>query len=194
MLLSYWDCHRRIYELSLWDCYFPALNFPRKWWVLRGIENPETVAQHQMDATLMVMRFKKEIERIGGDIIIIQDTLLAHDSAEPYMKLWDVTPHCKVPPEVKRAQEESTFRRIHRENPYMLRLWLESEDGLTLDWRIAKEIDKLHWIDKARYYEDKLDMPWLTTEFFTHSVCVKNEVSIDFLLRYVVNLYENKPR
>jgi len=40
-----------------------------------------------MDAALMVIRFKNEIEQIGGDIVTIQDTLLAHDSAEPYMKL-----------------------------------------------------------------------------------------------------------
>ncbi len=176
MLLNRWDCHRRIEELSLWDCYIPASHLPRKWWVIRGIENPETVAQHEMDAAILTARFNSEISRIGGDVLIIQDTLLCHDNGEPKMILKDITPHCWVSAKIKREQEEAAIRDIYKNNPYMLRLWLESEDGVTLNWRIAKEIDKLQAIEKACYYEDTLGIPGLREEFFTYAVVTKNKL------------------
>jgi 5'-deoxynucleotidase YfbR-like HD superfamily hydrolase len=52
MITNPYDCHERIDALNLWQLYIPASNLERRWWVLRGIPNPETVAQHQIRAAL----------------------------------------------------------------------------------------------------------------------------------------------
>lgn len=137
---------------------------------------------------MVTQQFKKEVEKLWIDILIVQDILLVHDIAEPDPRVWDITPHCNVTPETKRQIEEKVIREILPDTSYLLKIWLDYEDGKTSEWQFAMEIDKLQAIEKARYYEDRYSIKWLTEEFFTYSVIKKNQIQTDFWLRYAVDL------
>lgn len=193
MLFTLANCHERIHTLSLEKPYQAISKLGRTGWVRRNIPNPETVAEHQISAALMVTRhFREKMQAMGLDILRIQDTLLIHDLGE--WIVWDFTPHDAISPEEKRRNEEKAVREILWDNHYLMDLWLDYEDGRTHEWKLAMEIDKLQAIDKAREYEDKHGVPWLVEEFFTYSVVKKRQIYTDLLLRYASDLYENKPR
>jgi len=195
MLFNRYDCHKRIDELNIWHLYIAASNLERTGWVLRGIENPETVAQHQMDSALMVVSFfRKQVEFLWLNHSKIQDTLLIHDIAEPDSRVWDITPHCNVSPEEKRRREEEVINEYLWNNPYALKLWTDYEYWITPEWRFAKEIDKLQAILKARFYEDTQWKNWITEEFYRHSVLKKGQISTPFLVQIALEAYESKPR
>ncbi len=198
------DCDRRITELWIWKYYAGPCNewqylwaasLGRTGWIRRWIQNPETIAQHQKSACLMVARqFRSEIEAMGLNIIEIQDTLLMHDIAEPDIRVWDITPGCNISPEQKSKDEEMVIREMFWDNAYLLNLWLNFEYGKTGEWRISREIDKLQAIERASYYEELCKLPWLVEEFFTYAVVKKKQIQTDFLLRYAIWLYEDKAR
>ena len=194
MLRSRSDCHDRIDILSLWELYIPASNLDRTWWVLRNIQNPETVAQHQMDAALLVMKFREKTEALWANILTIQDILLIHDIAESDPRVWDITPHCNVSPKEKRKREEEVINEMLWQNPYALKLWYDYEDWRTIEWRLAMEFDKLQAIIKARFYEDTLGKTWLTEEFYAYSVLKKEQIKTPFLVQAALEAYESKPR
>lgn len=83
---------------------------------------------------------------------------------------------------------------MFQNNPYALKLWIDYEDGHTLEWRLAMEFDKLQAIEQAWIYEELHGINDLTGEFFTYSVIKKKQIQTDFLLRYATEIYENKPR
>lgn len=86
------------------------------------------------------------------------------------------------------------IREMFQDNPHALKLWLDYEDGRTLEGKLAMEFDKIQAIEQARVYEDALGIHWLTEEFYTHSVVKKWQIQTDFLVRFAIDLYENKPR
>lgn len=195
MLFTPADCHTRIVTLSLWNLYKDASKLERTGWVKRNIVSPETLDQHQIWAALMItQKFKSDVEKLWINILATQDTLLIHDLAEPDPRVWDITPNCGISPEAKRNIEEKVIREMLSDKPYLLELWLDYEDGRTPEWRFAMEIDKLQAIETARYYENLYSIPWLTEEFFVYSVTKKNQIQTDFLLRYAIDLQENKTR
>lgn len=194
MLTNRFDCHHRIDELSLWKLYLPASRLARTWWIRKDIQNPETVAQHQMDAAILVGNFRRKLEKMEANIIIIQDTLLLHDIAEPDPRVGDITPHCNVSPTEKRRREEETINEMLWNNPYALKLWYDYEDGRTIEWRLSMEFDKLHAVLKARYYEDSQDKVGLTEEFYKYAVLTKQQIRTPFLVNAALAAYESKPR
>lgn len=194
MITNSYACHERIDALNLWQLYIPASNLERRGWVLRNIPNPETVAQHQIRTALLVRNFSEQIKETWGDILVIQDTLLLHDIAEPDRRVWDITPHCNVSPEEKREREEWVILEMLWTNSYALKLWYDYEDGRTNEWKLAMEFDKLQAILQARLYEDIHGKVWLTEEFYTYSVLKKNQITTPFLVQAALEAYENKPR
>ncbi len=148
-----------------------------------------------MSAALMVTQiFRYDISKLDIDILTVQDTLLIHDLAEPDIRVTDRTPHDTYDADAHRKAEESVIRDILAHDPRLIELWLDYEDGRTLEWKLAMELDKLQAIAQARYYEDSLWIPGLTEEFYSYSVVKKKQIQTDFLLRYALELYESNPR
>ncbi len=195
MLLNKFDCIKRIDQLSLWEYYIPLSNLDRAGWVIRWIENPETVAQHSISSVLMVPQmFRREIEAIGGDICTMQDIFLIHDIHEPRTEGKDITPHDNIEPNEKYRREIKAIKEILGDKPHLLKLWLDYTEWRTLEWRLAREIDKFQAIYMARGYEDRYNIAWLMEEFFSYAVIKKQQITTNFLVRAAVELYENKPR
>ena len=194
MLLTPYECHERIDYFGLEKPYIVASNLERAWYKRRGILNPETVAQHQISAALLCIKFREEITRLWLNIQIIQDTLLIHDIAEPDVRVTDRTPHDIYDPHQHRRNEEAVIKEILRNNPRLVELWLDYEDGRTPEWKFSMEIDKLQAIERSRFYQDQYDIPWLTEEFFIYSAVQKKQIITPFLYLYAVELFDNKPR
>ncbi len=195
ILLTLSDVQERITTLNLRELYLPISKLGRTGWVLRNIPEPETVAEHQIHAALMVtQRFRREIESLGLNLWEIQDTFLIHDIAEGDLRVWDITPFCGISTEDKYAIEEIVICEMLGNKPYLLHLWINYKEWATREWRMAKEIDKLQAIEQARHYENMYKIPGLVEEFYTRAVVEKGQITTDFLLRYAGELYENKPR
>ena len=195
MLLNQFDCIERIDQLSLWKFYIPLSNLERAGWVRHWIEDPETVAQHSISSALMVSQmFRKEIEAIGANIIILQDTLLIHDIHEPRTEGKDITPHDNIDSKEKKRREMEAIQEILGDKPHLLNLWLDFEEWRTLEWRLAKEIDKFQAIFIARKYENKYRILWLIEEFYSNAVIKKQQITTNFLVQAAVEIYNNKTR
>jgi len=138
--------------------------------------------------------FRREIEAIGVDIIVLQDTLLIHDIHEPRIEGKDITPHDNIDPEEKNRRETMAIKEILGDKQHLLNLWLDFEEWRTLEWKLAKEIDKFQAIFRARGYEDTDNIVWLTEEFFSYAVIKKQQITTNFLVQAAIELYENKPR
>ncbi len=193
MLFTVTNCHERINALWLEEVYRNVAKLERAGWVRRNIPNPETVAEHQISAALMVTRhFREKVQGMGLDILRIQDTLLIHDLAEPDPRVNDRTPHDIYDPAEHRKNEELVIREILWNNSYLLNLWLGYFNETTREWKMSLEFDKLQAVYKAREYEDRYNKDWLVREFFSTYYSVTQKT--DFLLRYASDLYENKPR
>lgn len=83
----------------------------RTGWVLRGIKNPESVAEHTYRTTIMAMvladRFKDKLKLDKDKLIQIA---LIHDIAEA--RVGDITPHEKISEKEKHELEKKAAKRI----------------------------------------------------------------------------------
>jgi 5'-deoxynucleotidase YfbR-like HD superfamily hydrolase len=142
----------------------------RKGWVVRGIANPESVAEHSFAAALLALLYlpeklsADEAEQCGAgsyDKRTIVHMLLVHDLAEAY--IGDLLPGEKD--DSKRRQEEQAFEYLGMLGTYTdiadtrgtLRSFQEFEGKATVNARIAKDIDKLENLLQLYLYADKLE-------------------------------------
>jgi 5'-deoxynucleotidase YfbR-like HD superfamily hydrolase len=86
------------------------------------------------------------------------------------------------------------IQEILGDKPHLLNLWLDFEEWRTLEWRLAKEIDKFQAIFMARGYEDKYRILWLIEEFYSNAVIKKQQITTNFLVQAAVEIYNNKTR
>lgn len=128
----------------------------RAGWVLCGVPEPESVAEHMY--------------RMGMISMVVADTArsarvtkmaLVHDLAEAVVG--DITPHDGVSDEDKQTRERRALREIistidARVAKEIEELWEEYEAGETDDARLVKDIDKFEMILQAEEYEVKSDV------------------------------------
>ncbi len=192
MLLNSQDCIGRYSALFLENEYIALQWLNRRWWEIRKVPNPENVAEHSISAALMVTnRFRTQFEKLSLDLLSMQDTLLIHDIQEPVPWVGDITPHDNICPKDKKIREWEAIHAILWNKPTLLWLWSDYENGNTLEWRMAMELDKLQAIEQARSYENQYNIPWLTEEFYTYAVITKGQIKTQFLLDYAHELMGN---
>lgn len=92
-----------------------------------------------------------------------------HDIGEAIAQ--DYTPLDKVSPEQKYQEEYSAIKEISYKSqmPELLSLWVEFEEGETVEATFAKRIDKLDAVLQAEVYAEKGNLPNLPVEFYEHS-------------------------
>jgi len=154
----------------------------RKGWVLRGIKDPESVADHIFRATLMawVLGRRKHglnIEKVMKMALIHDicevyagdttqyDSLLAHKSKKEIEKLTHSWPRFsdserkklslqKFKKE-KKALEKLTKNLSHDLGKEMMDLWMDYENGKTKEGRFFKQMDRLENFLQATEYWKK---------------------------------------
>lgn len=127
----------------------------RTGWVLRDINECETIAGHMY--RMSVMTFLLNENQDGLDRIKCMELALVHDLAE--CLVGDITPYCGISREEKKLREENAMREIvslvepngHR----MLELFEEYEKGETPEAKFVKDLDCLDMMLQAFEYEKR---------------------------------------
>ncbi len=138
----------------------------RSGWIKRGIQNPESVADHTLGAFLLGKFLLPERQSIKGySKSTILEMLLIHDLAEAYTG--DLLPEEKS--EKKISEEESTMEYISLfgsyaevEGPHQnipdqsstLQRWKEFKSQSTINAQIAKDIDKVEALFQLYSYQE----------------------------------------
>jgi putative hydrolase of HD superfamily len=124
----------------------------RAGWRLRGIGDPESVAEHSFRVSLMALVLARSadppVDR--GRCVAMA---LVHDLAECIVG--DITPYDGVSAEEKRRREREAMTRLAglAGDPEILALWAEYDAGATPEARFVKELDKLETVLQAAEYE-----------------------------------------
>lgn len=122
----------------------------RAGWKLRGIAEPESVAEHTFRVALLALV-------LGRDAALDRERCVAmalvHDLAESIVG--DITPYDGVAPEEKRRREREAMSRLTElaGAPEILELWEEYDRSATPEARFVKELDKLETVVQAAEYQ-----------------------------------------
>jgi putative hydrolase of HD superfamily len=123
----------------------------RAGWKLRGIDRPESVADHSFRLALLalVLAPRADPPVDAGRCVAMA---LVHDLAESIVG--DITPYDGVTAEEKRRREEEAMRRLDSlaGGAGLLALWEEYDAAETAEARFIKELDKLETAIQAAEY------------------------------------------
>jgi putative hydrolases of HD superfamily len=123
----------------------------RAGWKLRGIEAPESVAEHTFRLALLALVLAPKSDP-PLDRARCVAMALVHDLAESLVG--DITPYDGVSASEKRRREEAAMRRLSdlADDAEILDLWREYDAAATPEARFVKELDKLETVLQASEY------------------------------------------
>lgn len=150
---------------------------PRTGWLLRGVTDPESIAEHCFGVCVVAMLLVDDLRARGiavdGERVLRM--AIVHDAAEIFTG--DVPMPAKTPAlsaALDAAEEELLSRALPAEE---LDRWREAEAGATLEARVVKAADKLQMLVKALTYErqrrGRLDEFW-------HNRANRRHMDLDF--------------
>jgi putative hydrolase of HD superfamily len=164
--------------MPLLDFFIEAGNLkrlPRTGWLLRGVPNPESIAEHSFRTALITLFLADELQRKGVAINSDRAVRIAllHDIGEA--RITDIPQ-----PALKYVDKSGAERRAVGD---MLKeaalpeeyhkLWLEYEEGSTVEGRLVRFADKLEMLIQAYEYESSgvsgLDEFWSVLESLRES-------------------------
>lgn len=130
-------------------------SLPRTGWLLRGVADPESIAEHSFGvavvASLIVDDLRANGETVDGERVLRM--ALVHDLAEAFTGDIPMPAKSDALRHALAEAEESTL--AEHLNPAQLALWKEAETAHTLEARIVKAADKLQMLIKALTYEQQ---------------------------------------
>jgi putative hydrolase of HD superfamily len=128
---------------------------PRTGWLLRGVVDPESIAEHSYGvavvASLIVDDLRAKGETVDGERVLRM--ALVHDLAEVFTGDIPMPAKSEALREALGQAEEATLATVL--TPAQLELWREAEGAQTLEARIVKAADKLQMLVKALTYEQQ---------------------------------------
>ncbi|OHA76940.1 MAG: hypothetical protein A3H01_02380 [Candidatus Wildermuthbacteria bacterium RIFCSPLOWO2_12_FULL_40_9] len=159
--------------------------FKRTGWVLRGVKDPETIAEHKFRVTLLAWLLAK---KRGLNVERAIKIALSHDLCEVYTR--DITPYVGLLPRNKAKRKEFLKRwvrlpqqqkekrakiKFKREKKLLLKLvkflkpnvrneifslWMDYEKGISREGRFVKQLDKIEpLIQSIEYFGAKNNTP-----------------------------------
>jgi putative hydrolase of HD superfamily len=130
-------------------------SLPRTGWLLRGVADPESIAEHSFGVSVVAMLFVDDL-RARGQAVDGERVLrmaIVHDAAEAFTG--DIPMPAKSAALDTALEEAETALLKHVLTPEQLALWAEAEAGVTLEARIVKAADKVQMLTKALSYEQQ---------------------------------------
>lgn len=145
---------------------------PRTGWVLRGVANPETIAAHSYGVAVVAMcvvdALREAGESVDGERVLRM--ALLHDAAEA--ATGDVPMPVKSP-ELQHALKTAETVIAERILGEYAKLFVEAEQGETLEARIVKASDKIQMMIKLLCYTQQgrgqLDEFWTNPKNRRHA-------------------------
>jgi putative hydrolase of HD superfamily len=125
----------------------------RAGWGLRGIGDPESVADHSFRVALLALVLSRGAEPpLDRERCVAM--ALAHDLAESVVG--DITPYDGVSTDEKHRREREAMQRLAAMlgDDEVLRLWEEYQAAETAEARFVKDLDKLETVLQAAEYEE----------------------------------------
>jgi putative hydrolase of HD superfamily len=125
---------------------------PRSGWMLRGVTEPESVAEHSWHVAFLVWILGREVE--GLDVLRAVELAMIHDLAE--VRLGDLprTASRYLPRGVKHEAEGAALLELLASRAGLAReLYEEYRRGETREARFVTACDKLQLMIKATVYE-----------------------------------------
>ena len=125
----------------------------RAGWELRGIGDPESVADHSFRVGLLALVLSR-----GADPPLDRERCVAmalvHDLAESIVG--DITPYDGISGDEKNRREREAMERLGAMlgDDGLLRLWEEYQAAETAEARFVKDLDKLETVLQAAEYEE----------------------------------------
>ncbi len=128
---------------------------PRTGWLLRGIPNPESIADHSYRVALITLFLADELKAKGVEIDVERALKIAllHDLAEARVTDIPLTAQHYLD---KGKAEKKALMELLLASPSpreYFKLWREYEEGLSLEGRLVKFADKLEMLIQAYEYE-----------------------------------------
>ncbi|AEH25058.1 HD domain-containing protein [Pyrococcus yayanosii] len=122
---------------------------PRTGWLLRGVSNPESIAEHSFRVTFVTMLLADELKRRGIPVDVERALKIAiiHDVAEARLTDIPLTAQAYFDKDVA---ERRAFREML---PDYLELFEDYAEGRTLEGRLVKFADKLEMLVQTYEYE-----------------------------------------
>ncbi len=145
---------------------------PRTGWLLRGVVDPESIAEHSFGvclvATLLIDDLRARGMTVDGERVLRM--ALVHDAAEAFTG--DIPMPAKTEKLDTALEEAEGALLANVLSTEQLALWAEAEAGKTLEARIVKAADKVQMLVKALIYEKqrrgRLDEFWANTKNRRH--------------------------
>ncbi|XP_059476891.1 5'-deoxynucleotidase HDDC2 [Neocloeon triangulifer] len=128
----------------------------RQGWVLKEVQEPETVAGHMYRMAVMSLLFPL---KAGLDRVRCMELSLVHDMGESI--IGDITPYCGVPRDEKLRREREAIDKLAAlageggAGGRIKALFAEYEAQETAEAKFVKELDHLDLLLQAREYEQK---------------------------------------
>lgn len=130
---------------------------PRTGWQMRGVDRPESIADHTYGVAIIAMLLADTIAE-GVDRERVLRIALVHDLAESLVTDLPAKVSRFLPPEVKHAAERAALTEIVASLPApdeYLALWEEYDAGQTAEARVVRDADKLEMMLQAYVYEQR---------------------------------------
>ncbi|HKI85637.1 MAG TPA: HD domain-containing protein [Thermoanaerobaculia bacterium] len=126
---------------------------PRMGFLLRGVDDPESVSEHSFHVTLLVWALAEEIPKVDQSRAMAM--ALLHDLAEVRLGDLPKTTARFLPSETKRAAEAAVFEDLTAPlGERASNLLKEYQEAQSAEAKLVKACDKLALMIKATAYDD----------------------------------------
>lgn len=127
----------------------------RTGWVVQGVKDVESVAEHSWRVAMLALFFAKDL---GLDEMKTVKMSLIHDLGEVIIGdiKWEHGREVIASQEIKHQDEEKAIEKLFGDNPSFknyVELWKEFNDQKTAEAKLVKEFDKLEMVIQAREYQ-----------------------------------------
>ncbi|MCC6526997.1 MAG: HD family hydrolase [Polyangiaceae bacterium] len=127
-------------------------SLPRTGWLLRGVTDPESIAEHSFGVCVVAAALVDDLRErgLGVDGERVLRMALLHDAAEVFTG--------DVPMPAKSAALAAALHAVEERllaeelSPAELALWREAQAGASLEARVVKAADKVQMLVKALVY------------------------------------------
>ncbi len=126
----------------------------RTGWLLRGVQNAESVADHCWGTAFLSLLFIKHAGNVNRGLVL--SIAVVHDLAE--VRTGDIPRRVNrlaqpISPEEKRTLEAEAMAKIAQSSPEILEMWREYEDAQSLEARYVRDMNLIDMCLQALIYE-----------------------------------------